>query len=538
MSGKLTIGRRTVLRYAGAGAVSAILAGCVGDEEPDPNEEEDEEAEDSDGASDEASDPDEEGITVVQDAIGTTLDPHAHREAVTTRTLSQTYEGLIRRDRDAEIIAVLATDYERVDDETVRFEIREDVEFHDGSELTPEDVAYSIRRMVDPDVGIASPQADQLSGVVGAEVTDDGAVDVLMDTVNPAVFSLFAAYMTVVSEEWVESRDPDEVATDMNGTGPYRIEEYEEDVELSLTRFEGYWDDEPAIPAVTFQGQPETSTRYSALAAGEADFITDLHPDDAPSVEDDPERRVDSSPATRIVYVAMRYDVEPFDSVEFRQAMNYAIDLEAIIESVLSGFGEPTSQPSMEGFFGFNPDLDPYPYDPDRAAELVSESGYTDVDIELHTPIGDVFGDVEVAQAAAGYIDELEGVSCEVQQREFGSLVDELLDGDIETSPEMYLISWGNATFETSAIAMPPLSSTGAITSFSDEGVDDLFAQAEAEPDLDEREELYFEINERLHELAPWVFLHQHYNIYGIDERIEWEPRIDEQIYVREMGLR
>ena len=531
-----SVGRRSILRYAGAGAVSAALAGCLGGEEPDPGDDE----EDGDETPEEASDPeeDDEGITVVQDAIGTTLDPHAHREAVTTRTLSQTYEGLLRRDRDAEIVPVLATDYERVDDERVRFEIREGVEFHDGEELTAEDVAYSVRRIVDPDVGIASPQADQLSGVVDAEVAEEGTVDVLMDTVNPAVFSLFAAYMTVMNEEWVESREADEVATEMNGTGPYRILEYEEDVELSLERFEGYWDDEPEVPAVTFQGQPESSTRYSALAAGEADFITDLHPDDAPSVEDDADRRVDSSPATRIVYVAMRHDVEPFDSVEFRRAMNYAIDLETIIESVLSGFGEPTSQPSMEGFFGFNPDLDPYPYDPDRAAELVEESGYTDVELELHTPIGDVFGDVEVAQAVAGYIDELEEVSCEAEQREFSSLVDELLDGEIETSPEMYLISWGNATFETSAIAMPPLASDGSITSFSDEEVDDLFTQAEAEPDLDAREELYFEINERLHELAPWVFLHQHYNIYGIDERIEWEPRIDEQIYVQEMGLR
>ena len=537
MSNSHTVRRRTVLRYAGAGAVSAVLAGCVGEEDEELEGDDGEETDDT-VEEEEEEESDDEGITIVQDAIGTTLDPHAHREAVTTRTLSQTYEGLIRRDRDAEIVPVLATEYERIDDETVRFEIREGVEFHDGSELSPEDVAYSVRRIVDPDVGIASPQADQISGVVDAEVTDDGAVDVLMDTVNPAVFSLFAAYMTVMNEEWVESRDADDVATDMNGTGPYRIVEYEEDVELSLERFEGYWDDEPEVQAVTFQGQPESSTRYSALQAGEADFITDLHPDDAPSIEDEDDRRVDSSPATRIVFIAMRYDVEPFDSVEFRQAMNYAIDLDAIIESVLSGFGEPTSQPSMEGFFGFNEGIEPYPYDPDRAAELVAESGYTDVDLELHTPIGDVFGDVEVAQAVAGYIDDLEEVSCEVQQREFSSLVDELLDGDIETSPEMYLISWGNATFETSAIAMPPLASTGSLTSFSDEEIDELFTEAEAEADLDAREELYFEINERLHELAPWIFLHQHYNIYGIDERIEWEPRIDEQIYVREMGLR
>ena len=540
------VDRRQFLAYAGTGATATLLAGCSGEDVGDitPTEADDGteagDGSDTDDGTDEGGDDEaSNAITIVQDSLPTTLDPHDHREAVTTRSLAQAYEGLIRRNADAEIIAQLATDYERLDDETVRFHLREGVQFHSGAEMTAEDVAYSINRTVDPDVGIASPQADQLTGVAGAEPSMDGAaVDVNLTSVNPAVFALFAAYLTVMEREWTEGLDDGEVGRRMNGTGPYEVGSYEEDVELVYERFDDYWGEQPDVERATFQGSTESSSRWSALASGEADLITDLNPNDAPQVEENEATRIDSSPATRLVFVAMKYNVEPFDSVPFRQAMNYAIDLDAIIENVLSGFGVALGQPTLPNFFGYNPDVDPYPYEPDTAQQLVDESEYDDVSLTLHSPVGDVFGDVQVAQAVAGYISDLDGVSCEVRQREFASLAGELTDGNMETSPDMYLISWGNASFDTSAIAIPVLASYGSLTTYANDELDELFRQAEDEPDVEARRDLYHEAMALAHDEAPWIYLHQHHNLYGVSERLDWEARADEQIYVKNIGLR
>lgn len=534
------LARREFLTYAGAGSTAVLLAGCTGEDLEDPDEDvgngETDTPDDGNGT-DETDETDDE-ITIIQDSLPTTLDPHNHREAVTTRTLAQCYEGLIRRNAEAEITAELATDYERLGEHSVRFHLREGVTFHSGAPMTAEDVAYSINRTVDADVGIPSPQADQLTGVAGAEPSLDGdAIDVELTNVNPAVFALFAAYLSVVEKEWVESRGDGEIGQQMNGTGPYELAEYEEDVDLVYERFDDYWGPEPDVRRAVFQGSTESSSRWSALASGEADLITDLNPNDAPQVEEDPDTRIDSSPATRLVFIAMKHTVDPFGSREFRRAMNYAIDLNAIIDNVLSGFGVPLGQPTLPDFFGYNPDIDPYPYDPDRAQELVDESGHGNVDLTLHTPVGDVFGDVEVAQSVAGYIDNLDGVSCDVRQRDFGSLAAELTDGNIESSPDMYLISWGNASFDSSAIAIPVLASFGSLTSYANEDVDALFEEAEDEPDTDRREALYHEAMQLLHDEAPWIFLHQHHNLYGVRERLAWEARADEQIFVKDIGL-
>jgi peptide/nickel transport system substrate-binding protein len=178
----------------------------------------------------------------------------------------------------------------------------------------------------------------------------------------------------------------------------------------------------------------------------------------------------------------MRYDVEPFDSVEFRRAMNYAVDLESIVENVLQTFADGTGQPTLEGFTGYNEEIDPYPYDPEKAEELIEESGYAGAELELHTPVGRYLKDLEIAQATAGFIDDLENVSATVNQREFANLAGELLDGDITTSPDWYLIGWGNAVFDASQTLIPLLTSDGALTSWSNEGFDDLVAEAQSLP--------------------------------------------------------
>jgi len=536
MSEERSLDRRTFVKYTGTAATAVALAGCGngdggngGDEPTDTG---------MDGTEAEGTDEEmaEFPVRITQGNMPSGLDPHDHRETPTDVVMLHAYEGVLTRNPDGEVEANLATEYERVEEGHVRFTIREDVQFHNGDALTPEDVAYSINRIVQEDVGFASPQRDQLAGVTEASVADEGrAVDVFSDGINPVVFSEFATYCDVMQQSWVEDRPKEDIGQQMNGTGAFQLDSYTEGEQVVLTRNEDYWGGPAEVSEVTFSAASEPGTRVNQLLNEESDIVVNVPPQEVTRVRESGAASVEAAPSTRIIYNAMRYDVEPFDSPEFRQAMNYAIDLESIVENVLDGFGAQTGQPTLEGFVGYNPDVDPYPYDPEQAQQLVEESGYSGAEIELNTPVGRYLKDLEIAQAVVGYIDELENVSASVNQRDFGSLVDELLTGNIEDKPPWYLIGWGEATFDGGLVITALLTTDGALSSYSDEEIDAMMEEAGTQAS-EERRSTLREVNQLLHERAPWIFLNRQFSVYGASQRIDWSARSDERIDAYEIS--
>ncbi|NHN41435.1 twin-arginine translocation signal domain-containing protein [Halorubellus sp. JP-L1] len=531
--------RRGFLKYAGA-ATAASLAGCMGGDETtetDAGDGDDTDGGDgTDGGDDTETTDDGETevgefeVTITQGNMPSGLDPHDHRETPTDVVMLHAYEGLITRDAAGSTQAALATDWSRVEGENAaEFQLREDVTFHNGDTFVAEDAAYSINRIVDEDVGFASPQRDQLAGVSGASAVDETTVRVELDGLNPIVFSEFATYCDIVQKSWVEDRSKSEIGQEMNGTGPFQLDSYTQDEEVVFTRYDDYWDDPAEVSELTFRSATESSTRVNQMLQGETDIIVNVPPQEVNRINNSDAGSVSAAPSTRILYNGMRYDVEPFSSKQFRQAMNYAVDLESIVSNVLGGFGAQTGQPTLPEFVGHNDDVDPYPYDPDEAERLVEESGHAGVEIELNTPVGRYLKDLEIAQAVAGYIDELPNVSASVNQRDFGSLTDELLTGNIEDKPPWYLIGWGEATFEGALVMTALLSTNGALTSWSNDEFDSLLETA-ANSTGDERVSALEDANALANEEAPWIFLNQQYSVYGVSNRVEWEPRSDERI--------
>jgi peptide/nickel transport system substrate-binding protein len=529
------VDRRTVLKYAGtAGAVG--LAGCSGNggdggDGGDGSDGEDGmdggDGSDGEDGSDGGDDAFEVGVTMGQMDSG--LDPQDHAETNTEIIVGQMYEGLLDRDKEGGIIAGLANEWERTDDGSVRFMLRDGLTFHNGDEVTPEDVRYSIRRIVFEDVGIVSPQSNDL-GSVDEVTTGDGQVTVSFEGYNPIAFQLFATNGPVMQQSWVEENGGDYINRNANGTGPFRLSEYDSGNEVLYEPFEDYWDGAPEIDELRMSASSESSTRVNQLLAEETDIVTNVPPNEVSRVEGSDVASINSVASARIIFLQMRYDVEPFSSQQFRQAMNHAVDVESIIESVLNGFGNITAQPTLEGHVGHNPDIDPYPYDPEEAERLVEESGHAGVEITLETPIGRYLRDVEIAQAAANQIDSLSNVSCEVEQREFSSLVQDVTAPDIEDRPHFNLLGWGNAEFDGSQTLTPLLSSSGALTVLENDELDGLLEDAEATEDPDERVDILQEANQLAHDLAPWVFMHQQFSVYGVSDDISWEPRADEFI--------
>ena len=525
-----TVDRRGYLAAAGTAAATA-LAGCTGDTGEAGETEATTETDSEMGSEDTATDAAGFDVTVTMGQMDSGLDPQDHAETNTNIIVSQAYEGLMDRDKEGGIVAALATDWERVEPGVARFTLRDGVMFHDGDALTAEDVAYSIRRIVFDDVGIASPQSTDLGAVSEVE-PGDGEVTVRFDGLNPIVFQLFATNGQVLKQSWVEENGSDYINRNVNGTGPFRLSEYASGNRVVFERNEEYWGDVPEVTETTLNASTESSTRVNRLLAEESEIVTNVPPQEVARVNESDAAEISSVPSTRIIFLQMRYDVEPFSSQEFRQALNHAVDVESIVENVLNGFGSLTSQPTLEQFVGHNPDVDPYPYDPDRAEELVEQSGFAGAEITLETPIGRYLKDVEIAQAAASQISELSNVTCEVEQREFNALVQDVTASSIEDRPRFNLLGWGNAEFDASQTITPLLSSNGPLTVLKNDEIDGLLADAESEADPEAREEILQEANARLNELAPWVFMHQQFSVYGTSTDISWEPRADEFIDV------
>ena len=538
-----TVDRRTYLAAAGTAAATA-LAGCAGDTGETGATDTDTEAsggEDTPTATEAEETETDSGldVTVTMGQMDSGLDPQDHAETNTEIVVGQAYDGLMDRNKTGGIVEALATDWERVEPGVARFTLREDVSFHNGDALTAEDVAFSIRRIVFEDVGIASPQNNDL-GVLKPRDADgpppveagDGEVTVRFDGLNPIVFQLFATNGPVVQQSWIEENGQDFINRNTNGTGPFQLTNYDSGNEVSFERNPDYWGEEPAVTETTLNASSESSTRVNRLLAEESEIVTNVPPQEVSRVESSDVAGINPVPSTRIIFLQMRYDVEPFSNQTFRQALNYAVNVESIVENVLNGFGSVTGQPTLEQFTGYNPDLDPYPHDPERAEQLVEESGFAGAEITLETPIGRYLKDVEVAQAAASDIDSLSNVSCEVRQREFSSLVQDITTGNIEDKPNFNLLGWGNGEFDASQTIIPLLTTDGALTILKNDEIDSLMQEAQNEPDPDAREEILQEANQRLHDLAPWVFMHQQFSVYGVASDVEWQPRSDEFIDV------
>ena len=542
-SGSRDVDRRTFLKLAGGAGATVAVAGCTGDggdgggTTTTTGGDGGTTTTAGDGDGGDGGDGDGDGgtesfeLVVTQGQMDSGLDPQDHSETPTDNIVRQAYEGLLDRDAEGAVIEGLATEWNRVEAGTVTFTLREGVTFHNGDALTAEDVVFSIRRIVDDDVGIASTQKNDLGAVT--EVTaSDGEVTVNFDGLNPIAFQLFATNGDIMQKSWVEENSRDYINRNTNGTGPFTATSYDSGNEVVFERFDDYWKGPAAATKVTFNAASESSTRVNRLLQGETDITVNVPPQDINRVQNSDAATVTPVPSTRVLFCFMRYDVEPFTSQEFRQAMNYAIDLDSIIQNVLNGFGAPTGQPTLEPFVGYNPDVDPYPYDPDQAESLVEESGFSGASITLQTPIGRYLKDVEIAQAVSNQIDQLSNVSCELQQREFSALVQDLTTGNIEDKPPFSLLGWGNGEFDAAQTIIPLLTSDGALTTFKNDEIDGLIADAQSEPDQEARVEILREANARLHDLAPWVFLNRQFSLYGQSTRMNWTARSDEAIDV------
>ncbi len=527
---------RTALLLAVLLALGLMMAACGPAEDVEPDEpEEPEEPEDPDDPEEEP-DPEEpaEPLEVVfaQGSDAGTLLAMEYIDMTTHSVIQNIHDPLITRDPETmEYAPALATDWEVIDDTTWKFNLQDDVYFHNGEHLTAEHIEFTMEYILDPDNEM--DYRGRYERVEEVEVIDDYTLKIHTDGPMPILEYRLTSFYPL-EKGYLNEVGHDEAAVNPVGTGPMEFVQWDHEERIVLEKNEDYWQGEVQVDELIFRPVPEFSTRVAGLLTGEIDIIRDVpgHMVDEVNASDLAEVR--GIPSSRINYIALvNLQEGPMQNKKVRQAMNYAVDVDELIEHVLDGHANQMAGALSELNVHHNPDLEPYPYDPDRAVELIEEAGYDPEELELvlDSPTGRYPMDEEVALAISDQLGEI-GIDVEVRINEWGHHLDIIMERE---TGDMFLLGWGPA-LEAQGTIESLMTTDRTYSGFSDPELDEMVEEAINVVEPEEQLEIWHEIEEHVHEEAPWIFLWQQYDMYGVSQDLDWTPRADEVTNVWDMG--
>jgi len=448
------------------------------------------------------------------------------------------FEGLVERTLDLELKPGLAESWEYLDDSTLEFKLRQGVVFHNGEPFNADAVKFTFDRLLG-DEGKKGPQYSNYASIESVEVVDEFTVLMHLKSPDPVLLTKLAGYgAVIVPPKYVQENSDDHFNNNPVGTGPFKMVEYKRDQQSVLEKNEDYWKEGlPKLDKVTFKIIPEASTRLAELQTGKIDIMKRVEVAQADTVKSTDFLELIEVGAPTVY--SLRFDTaeEPLGDVRVRQAINYAIDKEAIIEEILGGFGRPISTYQSDLSFGNNPDLEPYPYDVEKAKELLAEAGVAEgTTLEVYIP-GNNGTFKELTQAVAFYLEEV-GLKLNINSVDSTTLISDLVPNG--EAGDMYYQGWGGWTldYDNTAYLMYHEGEQWN-PSFKDEKVEELLAAQRATVDQDEREAIFMELTELLYELAPEVNLYQSVDLYAANDRVEnFQPPHEDRMRLEEVSIK
>jgi len=459
------------------------------------------------------------GVLVVgQIAEPKALDPAAVTAVNDFRILMNVYDGLVRyKSGTLEVEPALASSWEISEDGTVyTFTLREGVKFHDGSDFDAEAVKFNFDRMLDEshpyhDTG-PFPLAFFFSAVETVEAVDPQTVRFTLSAPY-APFLSNLAYPTglIVSPAAVEQHGGD-FGRNPSGTGPFRFVEWRSNEAVVVERNPDYWDGAPSLEAVVFRPITDANTRTAEMLAGGIDLMVEVPPVALGQFEGDG-FTVHEEAGPHLWFLILNAKEGPFADKRVRQAANYAVNKTALVENVLEGTAEVAAGPTPPAFaWAYNESLEPYPYDPDQAKALISEAGADGAELTFYVTEGGSGMLDPVAMGTAIQADlEAVGFDVKIETYEWNTFLGQVNPG-LEGKADMAEMAWMTNDPDTLpylALRTEAWPDQGGFNSgyYSNPKVDELLDAARVSTDQDERARLYKEMQEIVHEDAPWVFV-------------------------------
>jgi len=481
------------------------------------------------------------------------LDPHSQNHATTNGIMQHVYEGLVRYDRKFQIEPSLATSWQQVSPTQIRFTLRRNVKFHDGSPFTADDVVFSYGRIMQPQ----GTMQIYVSGVKEVKKVDDFTVDMILSGPNPVLLRNLVDFR-IMSKTWSTKNKSENVqnykakedtfaSRNTNGTGPYVLKLWEPDKRILMQANTAWWDKiEGNATEVIYTPVRSDATRVAALLSGDVDLLTDLPTQDVARLRSDPKLKVLDGHEVRTIFIGLdqhnnelKYsDVKgknPFKDVRVRNALNLSVDREAIRRVTMRGLSLPAAIMVAPGVHGHSPDIDkPLALDVDKARKMLAEAGYPNgFSFQLDCPNNRYVNDEEICQALVGMWSRV-GLKVRLLAQPMATFIAKIQNFDHDA----YMLGWGVANFDANytLFSLVHTKTTGAAGSFnlgriSDPKLDAIIQSINTEIDVKKRDALlrqalvttrdqhyYVPLH---HQLRPWAMKRNVTTIHKADDRPE-----------------
>ena len=453
-----------------------------------------------------------------------TLDPQFAESGALGNILTNMFDYLVTYDEKMNLVPAAAESWQLLPDKvTYQFKLRKGIKFWNGEPLDAKAVKFTIDRMLNQDLrkqGLNDPFPGRV-GLDRAEIVDDYTVNLVVK--KPTIlFPVYLTFVTILAPDYYTKNTPQQTAIKPMGSGPYMFKEWIKDDHLTLEANPNYWQGAPPFSSIVFRPAPETSTRTAMLQRGEADLVIDLAPGDMTRVEGDAKLRVCKANTGRRVQISIPTEAPLFKDKRVRQAFNYAVDFDAINKSILQGLGLGRMTTPVNGEFWIDPSIKPYPYDPEKAKQLLKEANWDpNTQVIINTPAGRYLRDKELAQAVAGMLQKV-GVKAEAQVLEWTVFSDKARKSQFD---QPYLIGYGTRFFgpdDLSVTTEPGFQGFEWLDN-TESGPEARKLTDELKSTFDEKkqQEIVYKVSRMFVDEAPWLFLWNQVSLFGTTDRVE-----------------
>ncbi|HYB40778.1 MAG TPA: ABC transporter substrate-binding protein [Candidatus Methylomirabilis sp.] len=454
----------------------------------------------------------ERKVAVISD-MGS-MDPYRDNSTVGVEVQGHIFDPLVDyRGPDFTQTPLVAERWDSPDPTTWRFYLRKNVKFHDGKELTAEDVKFSL------ELAHASPTANAKV----ASITEVSVVDkytVVIKTAGPAA-SLLAnlGWIYILPKADYLARGADAFSLKPVGSGPYKLERWDKGQRIVLAAFDGYWGGPKSPGRIVIRPIAESSTRLAEFLTGGVDLIQDLPVENVQQIRDSKDLQVVQSKGIRQIFFPINTRADtPLKDRRVRQAINFAIDREAIVRDVLQGFGEARTGPFGVNQMGYNAEAAKAAgYNPDKARALLREAGFANgVDFTWNFCRGCWLKDAEIMEALANQLKAV-GIRAKLNLIE----VNQLLANQNTGSFQVGMIRWSRCYDSDTILAGIQAQSTTQKWSGSEE-LDKLIVKARQTLDKGAREKIYQDIYKAMVDDPSYIYVHAQDSVWGKRAATDW----------------
>ena len=478
----------------------------------------------------------------------TSIDPHFFNLFPNNNIAEHIFDKLVQMDADSRMIPGIATSWKTLDPTTWEFKLRKGVKFHDGSELTAEDVAFSIDRVAQIP-NSPGPFVAYTKAIVGKQIVDPYTIRFKTAAPHPLMPNDLST-IYIVSRKVATGASTEDFNTGKAtvGSGRFRFVRYANGDRVELARNDAYWGEKAPWDKITFRIVKNEASRVAALLSGGVDAIEQPPIADLPRVKSDPRFSVSSNMSHRVIYFNFDHleraspfvtgkdgkplAKNPLRDLRVRKAISKAINRPAIAERVMEGQATPAGQLVSEKLFGNVPGMKAEAYDPDGAKKLLAEAGYPDgFNLTIHGPSGRYVNDEKIVQAVAQMLTRV-GIVSKVETAPMGPYSGRASKQEFS----FHMVGWGASTGEASSPLRSLLATfnrdkgLGAVNwgRYSNAKVDYVVEQAIQQVDDENRRAMLQQATKLAMDDLGIMPVHFQYTIWATKKGVAYAPRTDE----------